>query len=378
MGGALRIQPVAGTEDVEAFIRFPFRLYRDYPHWVPPLLLERHEFLDPAKNPVFEYAQIQLFLAFRGTEVVGTIAAICNNRYGEFHTEEKHIGFFGLFECIQDQEAANALLSAAAEWLGSKGMTALRGPVNFTTNDIVGLLVDGFDDDPAILMPYNPPYYEDYYLKLGLSKARDLYAYHIDSDVVPPERVARIVDRVKKNTGISIRNANLRNLKSELAFVKKIYNETLDRNWGFVPLKDYELEAAAADLKQILDPSLVLFAEYKGEPVGFSLTVPNFNEFLADTKFNGKFMRALKFVLKMKFSHPKEARLVVLGVTPEFRNKGIAPVFYYETLVRGKRHYTGGECSWIDESNEEIIKAIELMGGKRYKIYRIYSQSLTS
>lgn len=248
--------------------------------------------------------------------------------------------------------------------------------MNPSINDELGLLVDGFDRPPFVLMPYNPPYYETFYRELGLEKARDLFAYYISASVTSPERIEKIASRVQKATGLTLRSVNLAHLREELKSIGEIYNSTLNRNWGFIPITEEELAAVAQDLRPILDPEMVLIAEKEGRAVGFSIAIPNINEFLWMTRGSGSWLRILKFLWHLKTKRPKEARLLLLGIIPEFRNKGIASLFYFETLKRGKGKFIGGELSWIDEDNEEIIRAIELMGGKCYKTYRIFEKKL--
>jgi hypothetical protein len=313
-------------------------------------------------------------IAYRDGQPVGRICATINRSHNEYYKDKT--GFFGFFDCINDVEVARALFAAAGKKLKDEGMETVRGPYNPTVNEDCGLLVEGFEAAPMVMMPYNPPYYLDLYEAVGLKRARDLYAFYLSSAGPAPERISKIVARVKKNTGISIRNLDLKHLKDEIPILTKLYNQTLDRNWGFVPVKNEDLEFSAQDLKAILDPNMVLIAEKDGQPVGFSLTIPNINELLWKVRSSKGLMRILKFVWLMKTSHPREARLAVLGVAPEFRNKGIAPVFYYESLQRGRKNYVGGELSWIEESNLEMTKAIGLMGGQKYKTYRIFEREI--
>ncbi len=376
MADSLRIHPVSGAADVETFIRFPFRLYRDYPHWVPPLLMERREFLDPAKNPVFEYAKIQLFLAFRGTEVVGTIAAICNSRYGEFHGDDKHVGFFGLFECIQDQEAANALLNAAAQWLGNQGMTALRGPVNFTTNDIVGLLVDGFDDDPAILMPYNPPYYDGQMEGAGFTKTKDLFAFTL-AEKDYRGQLDGVATKLAQRGHVKIRPVDLKRWPEELAFVRSCYNIAWAENWGFVPWTDRELAFIAKELKPLIDPCLAFVAEVDGTSAGFCISVPDANQAIKLAK--GKLLPfgLLKILWKLKVSKVTRLRTIAMGVLPEHRRRGIDAILVHH-LVRQSVAYgcPVSEMGWILEDNQPMLSALRQIGAQKTKTYRVYDRAI--
>lgn len=307
---------------------------------------------------------------------MGRIAAVVNDAHNAYYKDK--MGFFGFFDCIDDPEVGKMLLQRAKQELASRGLDTLRGPYNPTVNDECGLLVDGFDSSPLVMMPYNPSYYPPLYERLGLKPARDLYAFYFDAANLVPERIEKIVNRVKRTTGLTLRNIELSRLKDELKIIQVLYNETLDRNWGFVPVTYEDLEYAANDLKAIMDPEMVMIAEKDGVAVGFSMVIPNINEFMYKARNSGTLMRILKFVWYMKTSSPKLARLAILGVRPQYRNSGIAALFYFESLMRGKKKYTGGELSWVEESNKEIIHAITVMGGKKYKTYRIYESALTN
>lgn len=306
---------------------------------------------------------------------MGRIAAVVNHSHNQFHHDK--VGFFGFFDCAEDKEAAAALFREASKILKAKGCESLRGPYNPTVNDECGCLVEGFERAPFVMMPYNPPYYGDLYESSGLKQVRDLFAFYISAETQAPERIEKIVNRVKRSTGVTVRNLEMKRLSEELKIIQRLYNETLDRNWGFVPITLEDLEFAASDLKAIVDPSMVMIAEKDGQAVGFSMTIPNINELMWKAKTSKGIMRILKFVWYLKMKHPKEARLAILGVAPEYRNKGIAALFYYETLIRGKKKYIGGELSWVEETNEDIIKAIQVMGGQKYKTYRIFEAPLS-
>ncbi len=313
-------------------------------------------------------------MAYRDGKPVGRICAVVNRAHNEFHKDKT--GFFGFFDAVDDQEVAEKLFEVARDELRARGLDKMRGPFNPTINDECGVLTEGFDARPLVMMTYNPEYYPKLYEKAGFKTFQNLLAFHISAEVQAPERVKKIVERVKRSTGLTIRNINMKRLKDELKIIQELYNVTLDRNTGFIPISYEDLEFAADDLKAIVDPSMVLIAEKNGIPAGYSLTIPDINELMWRTKGSGKLMRILKFIWLLKTKHPTQARLAVLGIRPEFRNSGIAALFYYETLVRGKRKYTGGELSWVEENNAEIIKGISVMGGRAYKRYRIYEAAL--
>ena len=359
---------------MRAFIRFPWTVYRDDPLWVAPLIGRERRRLDAAANPFFQHAAMQPFAAFRDGRMAGRIAAITDDRYNRHHGEST--GFFGFFECADDAEAAAALLDAAAGWLRGRGMTAMRGPFNPSTSDSLGILVDGFDRPPAFLMAYNPRYYPRLLEAAGLVKARDLYAYYMHSSEseIPP-KIARVAAAVRKRHGVTVRSGDLRRLREDLDLIKLIHNEASGRNWGFVPKTDAELDRIAHDLRRLVDPELALFAFVHGEPAGFSLALPDWNQVLRG--LNGRlfpfgFLRMLRGRRRIDL-----LRVYTTGVRPRFRNLGLDAIFYYETWVRGVgRGLLGGEFSWVLEDNVNMRNTLENMGARRHKTYRIYERAL--
>ena len=325
-------------------------------------------------SPYQKHGALLPFVAYRKGEPVGRIAAVVNRAHNDYYKDKT--GFFGFFDSVDDKEVANALFDAARKALREYGLETVRGPYNPTVNDECGLLVEGFDSAPMVMMPYNPSYYLPLYESLGLKGVRDLYAFYLSADTEAPQRIMKIVERVKRTTGLKLRHIDLKHLDDELKIIHRLYNQTLDRNWGFVPITLEDLRFAAGDLKAIIDPEMVLIAEKDGVPAGFSMCIPNVNEIMAKTRGNSAVVRVLKFLWHLKTRHPKEARLAVLGVAPEFRGKGVAALFYAETLLTGRRKYIGGEMSWVEESNDEIIKGITLMGGQKYKSYRIFEATV--
>jgi GNAT superfamily N-acetyltransferase len=376
-GGTLQVLPAQGPEDVEAFIRFPFGLHRLEKHWVPPLLLERQEFLDPRKNPVYEYAKVQLFLARRGSEVVGTIAAVRNDRYGQYHPEEAHVGFFGLYECVADQSVADALFAAACAWLKGEGLTVARGPVNLTTNDVVGLLVEGFDLDNAVMMPYNPPYYAHQFVAAGFTKTKDLYAYYLGREEEASRRLEPIAARLARDGHVKVRPLDLGRWKQELAFVRATYNVAWKDNWGFVPWTDREMAFIAKELKPLVDPRFAFVGEVDGVPAGFIVSVPDANEALKLAK--GKLLPTglLKILWKLKVSGCTGLRTMIMGVLPEYRRRGLDLLMIHHTVVNSRKtSYLGAELSWVLEDNRALLSPLEQLGARRTKTYRVYDRPI--
>ena len=371
------VTPVRSSADKIAFIRMAYSIYQGDPNWVPPLEMERKDFLDPAKNPFFEFGEVELFLARRGGQVVGRIAAVKDPHYNEFHGTNE--GFFGLFECINDAGVARALLDAASQWLRSKGFVKVLGPMNFSTNHEVGMLVDGFTTPPAIMTTYNPAYYPALLEANGFTKAKDLWSWELSSSVQPPEKVARIAEKIRQREGITVRSVNLKKFEDEVRLIKGIYNAAWEKNWGFVPMTDREFDHLARDMKQIVRPELLLIAEVKGDPVAFSMTLPDANEALKVangrlTTFGLPIGLAKLLLASRKI---RRLRLITLGIKEGYRRRGLDAILYLDTLRTAHQlGYEGGEISWTLEDNHLVNRAIESMGGKRSKTHRIYERAL--
>ncbi|MCP3099358.1 N-acetyltransferase [Myxococcus sp. K15C18031901] len=373
----VQVTPVRDAAAKMTFIRFPASLYAGDPNWVPPLEMERKDFLDPKKNPFFDYAEVELFLARRGRDVVGRIAAIRNPRHLEIHGTKE--GFFGLFECVNDAGIARALLETAGTWLKSRGMDTMLGPANFSSNQDWGLLVDGFDTPPAIMMPYNPTYYPALLEACGLSKAKDLFAFELSASAQPPEKVVRIAEKMRQREGVTVRAVNLKDFPAEVERIRSIYNSAWEKNWGFVPFTDKEFDHLAKDMKTIVRPELVLIAEVKGEAVAFSMTLPDGNQ--AIKAANGRLttfglpIGLAKLVLASR--RINRLRLITLGIKEGYRRRGLDAILYLDTLRTAHRlGYAGGEISWTLEDNHLVNRAIESMGGQRSKVYRVYQRPL--
>ena len=371
----VQVTPVRGAADRMAFIRLPYALYRDDPNWVPPLEMERKDFLDPKKNPFFDYAEVELFLARRGQDVVGRVAAIKNPRHMEFHGTKE--GFFGLFECVNDAGVARGLLDAASAWLKARGIDSVLGPANFSSNQDWGLLVEGYESPPALMMPYNPTYYAGLLETCGFTKAKDLFAFELSASTPPPEKVARIAEKIRQREGVTVRAVNLKDFPAEVARIKQIYNAAWEKNWGFIPFTDREFEHMAKEMKAIVRPELVLIAEVKGEPVAFSMTLPDANE--AFKAANGRLttfglpIGLVKLVLASR--KLKRLRLLTLGIKEGYRRRGLDAILYLDTLRNAKElGYTGGEISWTLEDNHLVNRAIESMGGQHSKTYRVFQR----
>lgn len=366
----MQIKTVENKRELYEFIDLPWKIYKEHPHWVPPLKKEIEFTLNPQKNPFWKHAERELFIVKKEGKIVGRIAAIVDQNHNNFHHEK--MGFFGFFECIPDYQVAEMLLGRARQWLKEKSMQAMRGPVNPSMNEKCGFLLEGFDKDPVILMPYNPSYYIEYIEKAGFKKAKDLFTYfHQRND--PKQRVLKLLERIKRRKFI-IRNADMKNFRREVNTIKEIYNSAWSQNWGFVPITDEEADLMANKLKPLVNPELVLYVEIDGEPAGFSLSLPDYNQVLKH--LNGK----LGFIGLIKFLYSKNKinmyRLMAMGVKKEYRNLGIELLLSYALLEKSRKVSMDGELGWTLEDNDLINKASEEMGGILYKKYRIYEISL--
>jgi GNAT superfamily N-acetyltransferase len=370
----MEIVQVSERRGTDQFIRFPWKVYENSPNWVPPLISEV-KFILSDKNPFFRHAEAAYFLARKDGQVVGRVAAIIDRNHINVHNEQA--GFFGFFECLPDLNIAQDLVAAAEKWLRQRDIEIMRGPMNPSTNDECGFLVQGFDSPPMIMMTYTPPYYLDYMEKCGLAKAKDLYAYiSIIKDVAAGDRLEKLSSKIKgRLPGLTIRPMNMKNFNKELAAVKDIYNAAWSRNWGFVPMTDDEIDSMAKRLKPLIVPELAVMAEVDGKPAGFMLTVPDYNQVLA--KLNGKL--GLPEIIKFLWNSRKitDIRVIIMGVKEEYRRKGIEGLLYLESFKAALRKgYVRSEMSWVLEDNVLVQKGCELMGGKLYKKYRIYEKRL--
>lgn len=373
----VQVTPVRGGSEVTAFIRFPYSIYKGDPNWVAPLEMERRDFLNPRKNPFFDFGEVELFLARRGGQVVGRIAAVKDPRYNEFHGTKW--GFFGLFECINDVGVARALLDAAERWARERGFESLVGPMNFSTNAECGLLVEGFDKPPAVLMTYNPAWYGALFEACGFGKAKDLFSWELSASATPPEKVVRIAEKIRVREGITVRHVRLKDFDAEVQRIKDIYNAAWEKNWGFVPMTEAEFDHMAKEMKAIVRPELLLIAEVKGEPVAFSMTLPDGNE--AIKAANGRLttfglpIGLVKLVLASR--RIRRLRLVTLGIKEGYRRRGLDAILYLDTIRTAKAlGYEGGEIGWTLEDNHLVNRAIESMGGTKSKTYRLYQRAL--
>ena len=376
---AVRVDPVSSSADLRAFVELPFRIYADDADWAPPLKSDVKWVLDVAKNPFWKHAKREMFLARRDGRVVGRIAAIVDDEHNRVHGER--IGFFGFFECEEDREVAAALFRAAEAWV--RGVlpeaSRLRGPVNPSMNEEVGALVPAESEPgiPFIMMTYNPAYYLDLFAAAGYAKVKDVVAILAPADGRSLGRLERIAEAVKRREKgrLVVRTIRMDRFAEELAIVKDIYNSAWEKNWGFVPMTSDEIDAMAKKLKPLIHPPWIMFVELDGKPVAFYLALPDYN--LVLNKLGGSLFPFgwLKFLLlKRKIDR---CRTMALGILPEYRRRGFDSLLYSEAVKEAVRlKYTSAEFSWMLEDNLDILKPLEVFGGRIYRRYRIVERSL--
>lgn len=379
---SVTIERVESAKQLAEFISLPWQVYAGDPHWTPWLYFERLQFFDKKKNPFFEHAEADYFIARRDGRAVGTIAAILNHRHNQFHNE--NVAHFGVFELLDDADAGRALLDAAGRWARERGTTKIIGPMNLSTNDECGLLVGGYDTASIIMLPYNKPYYRRFLEEAGFQKAKDLLAWRKDLSRILepgqlPEKLLRVVEKVKQRYNITVRPLNMRDWDNELERIKTIYNSAWQRNWGFVPMTDAEINHLAAALKPIIDPAIVFIAEKEGRPIGCSLALPNVNELLQRIRPGpsrlSSYVGAARLLLSRR--RPDWIRVMILGVIAEFRGRGVDGMLYLETAKASvARGYKWADGSWILEDNEAMNRPIRLIGGEVYKRFRIYEKEV--
>jgi len=377
--GSLTIRPVRTRRELKRFVKVPFQLHRESEQWVPPLVFERMQFLDRRKNPWFEHGEAEYFLAEREGEPVGRITAHVDSRWDSY--QGGNDAMFGFFETAEDPEVVRALFDAAAEWAAGKGRERILGPMDFTTNDEIGILIEGFEREPMILEPWHPPYYQRLIEAEGFTKAMDVLMWELrmgelkEGEKFDPS-IHEAAEKALHDEGITIRNMRRSEMADEVRRFMEVYNEAWGDNWGFVPITDAEVEFQAKNLKQVLDEEWTFMAEKDGEVVGAALTLPDINQVLA--KMNGRLLPLgwARFLLGRR--KIDRLRVFALGVKHDYRHTGVAAGLYLEHIKMAaqpdKIHW--GEMGWILETNKPMNRAMEGMGGKIVKKYRLYERSL--
>lgn len=373
---AVEVRPVAGRRDLAAFIGLPWRLYRGVDNWVPPLRAERRRHLSRTRNPFFDHAEAEYLLAYRDGVPVGRVSAHVDRNLNA--AQDNRWGLFGFFEAENDPAVAGALLDAAQAWLAARGCDRMVGPFDFSTNHEVGVLVSGYELRPQILESWHHPYYRDLLTGQGLTKAMDLLKWQImsaDHEAVLPV-VYQLAQRLEPDHGIRVRRMRRRDFAAELARFREVYNRAWERNWGFVPLTDRELDHMAAELRPVLDEDFALVAEtHDGDVAGVSLSLLDYNRVLA--RVNGRLLPLGWLTALRERRHIDEIRVFALGVKPEYQHTGVAAAFYvavWETCLR--RGIRRAETGWILETNDAMNRAMEALTGKVVKRYRVYERPI--
>jgi hypothetical protein len=375
----IRIHRVATRGDLRRFVGFPYRLYdaRRYPQWVPPLRVAVYDALDERKNPFYREAARALFLAERAGEVVGRIAAIENRAHNRFHDDRT--GFWGFFECVDDQAVADALFAAAERWLAERGLTVMRGPMTPSTNYECGLLVEGFEHRPTFMTAWNPPYYDTLCARAGFAKAKDLLAFWFEGETTGyalPEFVARQAERALTGGTLTFRDMDPSRFDEEVAGLWATYNDAWEKNWGFVPMSQSEFLHMAKDMKSLLDPRFAFVAEVGGEPVGFMLALPDYNEVLVRNRSGRLFPLGGPLMLWGK-RRIRNMRVMALGVRRAARSRSILALFTHEIMRRGRLYgKNGAEASWLLEDNQLIVKPMRAMGAHERMRWRVYDRNV--
>jgi len=373
---SLTIKEVLNSKDFNLFLEVAWIINSSLPHWVPPLRLEQKELFSP-KNPFFKTARCKKWIAYKDGAPVGRIVGTINEAHNSFHNEL--CAFWGFFECINDLEVAGLLFKTVEDYGRQENMTIIRGPMNLSSNQECGLLIDGFNDDPQVMMTYNHPYYKEIIEKLGHAKAMDLFAWNMSTSTKMPERILRISERKEKSDEITYRPIDLKNFDREVELMFEIYNDAWEKNWGFVPMSREEFIHTSHGLKLVLDPDLVIFVEVKGQAVGFLVSLPDLHQALKQIP-SGKLLPfgIFKFLRRKKYMN--RMRIITLGIKKAYQNAGLAPLLYTQItkVVHEKKleQYKEVEMSWILETNKMMNRPLEQMGAKIYKTYRIFEKTL--
>lgn len=382
MTAPVLIRKVESRADYRAFFEFPWQVYKDDPNWVPPLLSMRREAFDQQKGAAWDYIEGDYFGAWRGDQLVGTVAAIINHRHNEFH--EERVGWFGAFEIYDDREASTALLNTAADWVKAKGYPVIRGPQTFTTHEETGLLVDNFTR-PVLLYPYNKPYYEAHILAAGYTPVMDTYGFAMSKAKVEElglfERLGRVTQSIMKRSKIAIRAIDTRHLKQEFVLFKELYNAAWEKNWGFVPMTPRELDALVNSLGSFFDSRLAFFATVEGEPAGMILGVPDFNMVLQKAYAQPGTPEIVTLLKALYYWKVKKVidtgRVPLMGVKPQYRSKGVDVVMYYHLLkAMLESGYQYSDSGWILSNNETMVSIAKNFGAEIYKTFRYFEKAV--
>ncbi len=372
MAAVPSVVKAASRPQLKEFIDFPYRKYRGDDRWVAPLRISQRELIDPRKNPFWQHARGTFFLAQQDGRTVGRVAVIDDDLHNSTHGE--NLVFFGFFEA-ESETVTKALMAAVEAEARALGRDAVRGPVNPTMNDGAGFQLNAFDEPPYVMMPQSPPEYPEWMEAAGYAKVKDLYTFYFDTVKPFDERIGRLANRSRERYQPVVRPADMRRFHDEVKILKGIHEAAWEKNWGNVPFTDAEMDHLANELKMIVEPEMALFLEYQGRPVGVCIAVPDLNQVLA--RFDGRLLPTGIFHLLRRKRIINRARLVMLGVLPEYRQRGFDLLLIQEVVRRAKAiGIVGGECGWTLEDNHAINRAIVAAGGEMYKTYRMFQKQL--
>ena len=379
MNSSVSVRPVLSKQDKKLFLDVPFALYDKGSNWVAPLYFERFEHLDPKKNPYFQHAETQLFLAEVNGKPVGRISA----QIDRLHLERYHdgTGQFGFLEATNEPEVFAALFNAAEGWLKSRGMKRVRGPFSFSINDETGLLINGFDRPPNMLMGHALPYYAKRVEEAGFSKAKDVIAYYYDDKNALPKALSMAYERAMKSPHIEVRPLDKKNLARDLDIILSIHSDAWSENWGFIPFTTEELKVLGDNLKILVKKEFIAIASYKGVPAAMAVTLPNINEWIDG--LDGKLLPFgwARIVWNLFGRPPNSVRMPLMGVRKEFHGTLVGSSLALAVIQTVRRYHIGrgtksGELSWILEDNLPMRHMIETLGASPYKTYRVYEKAL--
>lgn len=374
------IRPVETDADRKAFLRMPAPLYRDDPNYVAPLEFELAARIDAARNPGLKISPHCLWLAWRDGRPVGRISAISNRAHLERYKDGA--GHFGFLEAEDDPAIIDGLIAAATAWLGKQGASKIAGPFNFSTNEECGLLIDGFDTPPYIMMPHGRPYYQTHLERLGFTKAVDMHALEwLPVREFIPEKRLRFVDKALNKPEVAIRNLKAGDLLGDIKIILDIYHDAWSDNWGFIPFGEEHARHMANELRPIIQEHNVVLCYYKGEPAAFGLVLPNINRAIRD--FNGKLLpfNWAKLLYRLKIKGVDQSRMPLMGVRKHLQKKPVGAAFAYKIIdmvnaANIDHGVTHSELSWILEQNDSMLTMLLDMGARIYKTYRIYEKPL--
>ncbi len=375
----ITIREISSKQDITRFLDLPLKLYANDPAFVPQLYLERREHLDPKKNPYFQHAKVQLFLAKRNGEVIGRISAQIDQLHLDNYGDAT--GQFGFLEAIDDAETFKSLLDAAANWLKQRGIKRMQGPFNFSINEEMGMLIDGFESRPKIMMPHSLPYYQKHMEVLGFAKAMDVYAYEFDRLPELPRSMRAMLNKVKKSGDLEVRAFSKKNLERDLSIVIDIFNDAWSDNWNFVPMTDAEIKALGDNLKMLVKDDYIAIASWQGKPAAMAVSLPDMNDWIHDLKGRLLPFGWAKLLWRMKSKPPASIRIPLMGVMKQHHATPVGSALALAVIdfVREAHENYGtskAEVSWILEINEPMRKMIEVLGGKIYKTYRIFERDV--